>query len=256
MYTDQTFFEKIKPFVIVDMKKTGIPASLTAAQAYIESGKGNSGLTVKCNNLFGIKGTYNGKSGKFMTTEYYNGKPQRVLADFRAYPSWNESISDHSAMFLRMPRYHNLVGCKDYKQACINVKNDGYATAPKYTQTLTDTIERFRLYEWDSESATVVQSPTVTPKVSAKPKYEVGKTYVLQKSMYVRVEPNGTKVLYSQLTANAKANGKAVDGGAAVLNAGTKVTCKEFKETGSGTWIRTPSGWICAIGADKKMYIK
>ena len=82
-YTDKTFFATIKPFVIADMKTNRILASLTASQAFIESNKGNSGLTVKCNNLFGIKGKYNGQSGRFLTTEYYNGVKQRVYADFR-----------------------------------------------------------------------------------------------------------------------------------------------------------------------------
>lgn len=150
-YTDTSFFAKIKPMVIKDMKDTGILASLTAAQAFIESNKGNSGLTQKGNNLFGIKGAYNGQSVIMLTTEYYNGVACKVNAAFRKYPSWQESISDHSGMFNRMERYKNLRGCKDYRQACINVKNDGYATSPTYTQTLTKTIEKYHLYEWDKE---------------------------------------------------------------------------------------------------------
>ena len=57
-YTNDTFFHFLKGFVLEDMAKTGILASLTGAQAYIESSKGNSGLTQKANNLFGIKGSY------------------------------------------------------------------------------------------------------------------------------------------------------------------------------------------------------
>lgn len=152
-YTDKTFFEKIKPMVLQDMKETKILASLTAAQAFIESNKGNSGLTAMANNLFGIKGTYDGQSVKLWTTEYYNGVKTRVLADFRKYPSWQASISDHSGMFNRLSRYKNLRGCKDYKQACINVKNDGYATSPSYTKTLINVIEKYKLYEWDREVA-------------------------------------------------------------------------------------------------------
>lgn len=162
-YTDKTFFATIKPFVIADMKTNRILASLTASQAFIESNKGNSGLTVKCNNLFGIKGKYKGQSGSFMTTEYYNGVKQRVMADFRKYPSWQESIADHSSLFNRLSRYSNLRGLKDYKLACKYVKDDGYATSPTYTQTLINTIEKYKLYEWDNEvihgtaSATEVQ---------------------------------------------------------------------------------------------------
>ena len=40
-YNAQQFFDKIKPMVIADMQQTGILASLTAAQAFIESSKGS-----------------------------------------------------------------------------------------------------------------------------------------------------------------------------------------------------------------------
>ena len=87
-YTDTSFLATIKPYVIADMKSSEILASLTAAQAFIESNKGNSGLTQKANNLFGIKGKYNGQSVTMLTTEYYNGVAQKVNASFRKYPSW------------------------------------------------------------------------------------------------------------------------------------------------------------------------
>lgn len=150
-YTAQSFLDKLKPYVIQDMKDSKILASLTAAQAFIESSKGNSGLTAQCNNLFGIKGRYNGQYGLYWTTEYYNGKACRVQAEFRKYPSWQESIADHSSLFNRLSRYKNLRGCTDYSKACKYVRDDGYATAPDYTQTLMNTINTYKLYNWDSE---------------------------------------------------------------------------------------------------------
>ena len=150
-YTDTTFLETLKPFVLSDMRSSGILASLTAAQAFIESNKGNSGLTQKANNLFGIKGKYNGQSIKMWTTEYINGVAVRVLADFRAYPSWLESIADHSALFNRLKRYENLRGLKDYTLACQYVQKDGYATSPTYANTLLNTINKYKLYLWDAE---------------------------------------------------------------------------------------------------------
>ena len=149
-YTDIEFLEKLKPYVINDMRSSGILASLTASQAFIESNKGNSGLA-KYNNLFGMKGTYNGQAVKMWTTEYYNGTPQRVLANFRAYPSRQESVNDHSALFNRLKRYENLRGLKDYKLACKYVKQDGYATSPSYEQTLLSCINKYKLYLWDAE---------------------------------------------------------------------------------------------------------
>ena len=150
-YTDQTFFQKLKPYVTADMKNSGILASLTASQAYIESKVGNSGLTKECNNLFGIKGEYNGQFGMYWTTEYYNGIKQRIRAAFRKYPSWAESIADHSSLFNRMKRYKNLRGCTDYQKACLNVQADGYATSPIYARTLFNCINKFSLYTWDAE---------------------------------------------------------------------------------------------------------
>lgn len=159
-YSAETFFNKIKPFVIADMKKSGILASLTAAQAFLESSKGNSGLTQMANNLFGIKGTYNGASVKMLTTEFVNHKYIKIYADFRKYPSWSESIADHSAMFNRMARYKNLRGEKDYKTAAKNVRLDGYATDPKYTEKIISIIERYNLYEWDNASGVSASKDT------------------------------------------------------------------------------------------------
>lgn len=150
-YSDKQFLDKIKPYVIEDMKLSGILASLTAAQAFIESNKGNSGLTTKANNLFGIKGTYNGQCVKMLTTEYYNGVACKVYANFRKYPSWAESIADHSSLFNRLQRYANLRGETDYVKACTNVRLDGYATSPTYTSTLINCIKKYGLDAWDRE---------------------------------------------------------------------------------------------------------
>ena len=154
-YTPESFLAAIK--------NTGILASLTAAQALLESGRGNSTLAAPPNNnLFGIKGTYNG-AYVLMNTREWNGKAYvTVKAKFRKYPSWKESIADHSALFNRYARYKNLRGCKDYKLACQYVKDDGYATSPTYTSSLIALIERYGLYKWDS--AAVSQKDTTLSK--------------------------------------------------------------------------------------------
>lgn len=154
-YTDKAFLARIKPLVIKDCQNSGILASLTAAQAFIESNKGNSGLTVNANNLFGMKGKYNGAYVVMNTKEFINNQYVTIPAEFRKYPSWKESIADHSALFNRADRYKNLRGCKDYRLACKYVKDDGYATSPTYTQTLISVIEKYKLYEWDENTYTV-----------------------------------------------------------------------------------------------------
>lgn len=152
-FTAEQFLNLIKPFVLFDMKQTGILASLTAAQALLESGRGNSKLTRYYNNLFGMKATstWTGDVVELPTTEYYNGQPQTVMAKWRVYPDWSKSINDHSSLFLKYDRYANLRGETDYKQACINVSADGYATSPTYSDSLIKIIETYKLYEWDNE---------------------------------------------------------------------------------------------------------
>lgn len=204
-YTAESFLEKLKPFVLEDMRQSGILASLTASQAFIESAKGCSGLTKSANNLFGIKGAYNGESVKMWTTEYYNGVPQRVLAAFRKYPSWQESIADHSALFNRLKRYENLRGLKDYKLACQYVREDGYATSPSYTQTLLSCINKYKLYLWDAEvtgessgSANVKQLPVL--KIGSRGEYVLAWQKFLNLNGYYCGVEDG---IYGQNTARA-----------------------------------------------------
>ena len=152
-YTIDSFLKVMKPYAIRDMKSTGILASLTIAQAKVESGTGNSKLTVECNNLFGIKGTYNGQGKQYWTWEYENGVKVRRYCYFRKYPSWQESLNDHSGLFNRASRYKNLRNCQDYAQACINVRKDKYCTAPEqeYIGTLTNFIKKHKLWLIDYE---------------------------------------------------------------------------------------------------------
>lgn len=146
----RAFIDKIGKMAAADMKKTGILASLTIAQAIFESGWGKSGLTVNANNLFGIKGSYNGASYTCKTQEWDGAKYITITAAFRKYPSWAESVADHSALFLRLDRYANLRGCTDYKKACQYVREDGYATDPKYTEKLIQAIEQYGLTAYDA----------------------------------------------------------------------------------------------------------
>lgn len=177
-YTVDSFLKTIRPYVIADMRASGILASQTAAQALIESNKGNSGLTVKANNLFGIKGAYNGQSITLPTKEFVNGKYITVNAAFRKYPSWQQSISDHSDMFNRIKRYENLRNCQDYEEACFNVKKDGYATAPDYASTLINPIKKYKLWMLDYE---VLKNYSPIKLRTVRKGSDGGGVYLLQK---------------------------------------------------------------------------
>ena len=114
------FIERVGTLAATDMQKSGVLASLTIAQAILESGWGKSGLTVKGNALFGIK------AGTSWTGAVYSGKTQEcydgvtfttVTGLFRAYGSWAESVADHSDLLSRNARYKAVIGERDYKAA-------------------------------------------------------------------------------------------------------------------------------------------
>lgn len=149
--TINKFVETIAPFVMLESTLSHILPSVTLSQAIIESKHGESSLTKKANNLFGIKGSYKGQSVTMMTTEYIGGHYVKVPAKFRKYPNWWESISDHSYLLVSAKRYANIPGCDDYIKACQNLQEDGYATAPDYAQTLISYITKYDLTRFDKK---------------------------------------------------------------------------------------------------------
>lgn len=115
------FLAMVGPLAQADMQKSGILASLTIAQAILESGWGTSELAAKANALFGIKADarWSGRAYSKDTKECYDGVTYATItALFRAYDSWAESVADHSAFLLANKRYAAVVGERDYKVAC------------------------------------------------------------------------------------------------------------------------------------------
>lgn len=155
--TQQEFIARIAPAAVEDMKKTRVPASLTIAQAILESNWGKSGLTINANNLFGMKGTGTVGSVNMPTKEFVGSTPIQTSAKFRKYNSWAESIRDHSDLILngtrdKPTRYHGCLGV-DYKKACQEIWKGGYATDPEYPQKLINLIETYELHKYDVDKS-------------------------------------------------------------------------------------------------------
>lgn len=149
------FINKLAPIAVEDMRRYGIPASLTIAQAILESNWGTSGLTQKGNNLFGIKGTGPAGSVAMPTTEYRGQDRYTTTAQFRKYNAWSESVADHTRLILngtkdKPKRYHGVLGA-DYKTAATAIWKGGYATDPKYPQKLISIMETYALHKYDLE---------------------------------------------------------------------------------------------------------
>lgn len=158
-----TFIEYIGSLAKADMKKTGVLASVTIAQAILESAWGQSELSLKANNLFGMKAKLSGNTwdsewdGKIYakwSPEEENGVVKDQYSDFRAYNSPAQSIKDHSdylcgAMKGSKLRYEGLKGEIDYKKAIQIIKDGGYATDSGYVNKVIDIIEKYDLDIWD-----------------------------------------------------------------------------------------------------------
>lgn len=152
--TQQDFFNKIKDGAMKGWNTHKILPSISLAQAALESAWGKSELANKGNNLFGIKGAYNGDSVTIKTSEFVNGQWIKVDAKFRKYPSWNESVEDHGTFFTssewRKNNYKAVIGETDYKKVAKALRSAGYATDPTYADKLIKLIEEYKLNQWNN----------------------------------------------------------------------------------------------------------
>ncbi|MFM2194561.1 MAG: hypothetical protein RL092_161 [Bacteroidota bacterium] len=144
----EKYIAQYAPLAIEQMKKYGVPASITLAQGILESGNGNSELAKRANNHFGIKchTTWEGER------VYFDDDEKNEC--FRKYPNVSDSFEDHS-LFLKKPRYESLFELKitDYKGWAEGLKKCGYATSPTYATQLIQLIEKYGLDEYDLETS-------------------------------------------------------------------------------------------------------
>lgn len=182
MNTEQkNFIKTVGALASADMKKSGVLASLTTAQAILEAGWGTNGLATVGKALFGIKATKSWKGKVYCkdTKECYDGVNLVEVKNtaFRAYDTWEESVTDHSAFLKANKRYKEVIGETDYKKACYAIKAAKYATDPEYAKKLIELIETYELYNYDTKD-------TKTDDLGAEDK----KYYRVQAGAYRRKE--------------------------------------------------------------------
>ena len=148
--TSSQFLLKIYQATLDGWKEYGVLPSVTAAQAILESGWGQSALATEANNLFGIKGSYNGQYVIMSTAEYGSGGYYYVNAEFRKYPSFYESVVDHGYFLYSNSRYSNLLHQTSYATVTSLLQSDGYATSPTYASSLNNVITTYGLQSWDT----------------------------------------------------------------------------------------------------------
>src|SRR5262249_22607335 len=170
--TGDAFIDSFAADAIKSQRETGVPASVTLAQALLESGRGRSGLSKNAKNFFGIKG--DGPAGHVLmpTREVLNGRTVTVNAKFRKYNSAAESFTDHGRFFLENSRYRTALEHKDdAPRFAVEIQRAGYATDPHYSDILIRIITQFNLTRFDEIARNLAASPvtsalTPTPQPS------------------------------------------------------------------------------------------
>ncbi|MEN8117567.1 MAG: glucosaminidase domain-containing protein [Bacteroidota bacterium] len=145
--TRQEYISRWQLLAIEEMNRSGIPASITMAQGCLESGNGNSELSKKSHNHFGIK-CKKGWKGKKV---YYDDDHKNEC--FRKYKTVEDSYRDHTDFLMDNQRYLSLFQLEttDYKGWAIGLKKAGYATARDYHNRLIKIIEENKLYRLDNK---------------------------------------------------------------------------------------------------------
>ncbi|MFJ6208898.1 glycoside hydrolase family 73 protein [Lysinibacillus sp. NPDC092081] len=150
------FVDEIAPIAVeLNQQTGGVLPSITIAQAILESNFGESELAVKANNLFGIKGSYKGKSVKMQTIEYKNNKSYTIEAEFRAYPDLKSALIDHTKLILEgtswnEQQYYDVLAASNYQEAAYALKKNHYSTDPMYPEKLIAIIEQYNLGKYDN----------------------------------------------------------------------------------------------------------
>jgi LysM repeat protein len=143
--SEAAYVTNYKDIAISEMKRTGIPASITLAQGMIESDYGRSRLAREANNHFGIKCHSDWKG----PAVYHNDDRRNEC--FRKYSRAEDSFYDHSDFLKSGSRYNFLFafGSTDYKAWAHGLRKAGYATNPDYANMLIRKIEEENLSAYD-----------------------------------------------------------------------------------------------------------
>lgn len=175
--TPAQFIEIVAPYAQEVAQEHGVYASVMIAQAALESGYGQSGLSLPPNhNLFGIKGSYQGQSVTVSTREYYADRGWITINDqFRRYPSYAESFVDNALTIRNGPRWDNqyysgawIENTNSYRDATAWLQGR-YATDPTYASKLNNLIESYNLTRFDAGGSGSTGGGSSAPSAPSTP---------------------------------------------------------------------------------------
>ena len=162
-------------------KATGVPASVTLAQAIIESGWGESHMGDAW-NFFGIKAQGDEPFVVVRTREVVKGKDVFINAKFRRFASMKECFREHGRFLRDNPRYAPAFETTDAESFARAIHAAGYATDPHYSDELIGIIRDNDLTQYDTDAGSRTLAAVTKPKpkpIKPKPR----RMYALQQPM-------------------------------------------------------------------------
>lgn len=150
----QQFIQNLVPSSQKAYQLYQVLPSISLAQAILESDWGESGLSQNYYNLYGVKAGAAEPSVQLETSEYIDGKRITIMAPFRVYNSWAESVEAHAKLLTygvdwNPKLYEPVLKAKNYKEAAHALQKAGYATDPTYAQKIIHVIETYHLAQYD-----------------------------------------------------------------------------------------------------------
>ena len=170
----QAFINLVAPGAMAGQQRYGVPAAVTIAQAIDESGWGQSELTARYNNLFGIKGDGPAGSVTMPTAEFEGGQWVTIDAQFRVYYNVAQSITDHDELLATSGYYTRAMADRSIPDAFANDLTGVYATDPNYGANLIALMKLYNLYRFDTATAAPAAaagqpSPNAPASAAAQP---------------------------------------------------------------------------------------
>jgi len=147
------FLKSVVPAAQAAQRKWGVPASVTIAQAILESGWGQSALARQANNFFGIKATAHADTSsytEFPTSEFVDGRRVSEMAKFARYASPAASFDAHAVLLALTARYKPAMAVRNNAAAyALELQVCGYSTNPAYGSELGNLIRLYDLTQYE-----------------------------------------------------------------------------------------------------------
>lgn len=151
----EAFIHTIAPIAQNLQREYGVLASISMAQAILESEYGQSELAADYYNLYGVKTDASDPEGvNFVTKEFVNDEWIEIVDRFKVYSSWEQSMRSHAELIYygtswNESHYAAVLAGQTYQEQAQGLQSSGYATDPDYATKIIEMIEVWELYQYD-----------------------------------------------------------------------------------------------------------